>query len=54
MNVTVIRLKDLLKYLVVTGVTLMVIAWTKLFHAYFQATIGEKYFYKEKMDDIKS
>lgn len=26
----------------------MIIAWTKLFHAYFQATIGEKYFYKEK------
>ena len=31
MNVTVIRLKDLLKYLVVTGVTLMVIAWTTSF-----------------------
>ena len=29
-------------------VILMVIAWTKLFHAYFQATIGDKYFYKEK------
>lgn len=26
----------------------MIIAWTKLFHAYFQATIGEKYFYKAK------
>lgn len=26
----------------------MVIAWTKLFHAYFQTTIGERYFYKEK------
>lgn len=29
-------------------IVLMVIAWTKLFHAYFQATIGERYFYKEK------
>ncbi len=29
-------------------IVLMVIGWTKLFHAYFQATMGEKYFYKEK------
>lgn len=29
-------------------IILMVIAWTKLFHAYFQATIGSRYFYKEK------
>ena len=29
-------------------IILMVIAWTKLFHAYFQSTIGEKYFYKGK------
>lgn len=29
-------------------VVLMVIAWTKLFHSYFQVTIGERYFYKEK------
>lgn len=29
-------------------IILMVIAWTKLFHAFFQATIGERYFYKEK------
>ena len=29
-------------------IILMIIAWTKLFHAFFQATIGEKYFYKEK------
>ena len=29
-------------------IILMVIAWTKLFHAYFQATLGERYFYKEK------
>ena len=27
-------------------IILMVIAWTKLFHAYFQATLGERYFYK--------
>ena len=32
---------------------LMIIAWTKLFHAYFQSEIGERYFYKEKMDVIK-
>ena len=29
-------------------IILMIIAWTKLFHAYFQATIGERYFYKER------
>ena len=29
-----------------TFIVLMIIAWTKLFHAFFQATIGEKYFYK--------
>lgn len=29
-------------------IILMVVAWTKLFHSYFQSTIGEKYFYKEK------
>lgn len=29
-------------------IVLMIIAWTKLFHAYFQTTLGEKYFYKEK------
>ena len=28
-------------------IILMIIAWTKLFHAYFQATIGSRYFYKE-------
>ncbi|OIQ49687.1 hypothetical protein BerOc1_01612 [Pseudodesulfovibrio hydrargyri] len=27
-------------------ISMMVIAWTKLFHAYFQATIGAKYYYK--------
>ena len=35
-------------------IVLMIIAWTKLFHAFFQSEIGEKYFYKEKkMDAIK-
>ncbi|MGN0197252.1 MAG: DUF3644 domain-containing protein [Candidatus Gastranaerophilaceae bacterium] len=29
-------------------IILMVIAWTKLFHAYFHVTIGEKYFHKGK------
>ena len=29
-------------------IVLMIIAWTKLFHAYFQVKIGERYFYKEK------
>ncbi|MGN8791795.1 DUF3644 domain-containing protein [Acidaminococcus fermentans] len=29
-------------------IVLMVIGWTKLFHAYFQAKIGSKYFYKDK------
>ena len=29
-------------------IMLMIVAWTKLFHAYFQATIGERYFYKDK------
>lgn len=28
-------------------VTLMIIAWTRLFHAYFKNTIGEKYYYKK-------
>lgn len=34
-------------------IVLMIIAWTKLFHAYFQSTIGEKYFYKEKNGHYK-
>ena len=29
-------------------IILMIIAWTKLFHAYFQVIIGERYFYKER------
>jgi hypothetical protein len=29
-------------------ISLMVIAWTRLFHAHFNNTIGEKYFYKNK------
>lgn len=29
-------------------ITLMVIAWTRLFHAYFNSTIGDRYYYKNK------
>jgi len=29
-------------------ITNMIMAWTKLFHAYFNNTIGEKYYYKKK------
>ena len=29
-------------------IVLMIIAWTRLFHAYFNKTIGNKYFHKEK------
>ena len=29
-------------------IILMVIAWTKLLHAYVQSELGERYFYKEK------
>lgn len=36
------------KFRIENYIILMVIAWTKCFHAYFQSTIGEKYFYKEK------
>lgn len=36
------------KFRIENYIILMVIAWTKLFHAYFQTTIGERYFYKEK------
>ena len=28
-------------------IVLMIIAWTRLFHAYFNKTIGNKYYYKE-------
>lgn len=34
-------------------IVLMIIAWTKLFHACFQSTIGERYFYKEKNGRFK-
>lgn len=34
-------------------IILMIIAWTKLFHAYFQSTMGERYFYKEKNGRFK-
>lgn len=29
-------------------ISLMVMAWTRLFHAYFNHTIGQRYFYKKK------
>lgn len=29
-------------------IALMVIAWTRLFHAHFNATIGDRYYYKKK------
>lgn len=28
-------------------ISMMIIAWTKLFHAYFRYHIGEKYYYKK-------
>ena len=36
------------KFRIENYIILMIIAWTKLLHAYFQTTIGEKYFYKGK------
>src|SRR6056297_2036497 len=29
-------------------ITLMVIAWTRLFHAHFNSKIGDKYYYKKR------
>jgi len=29
-------------------ITLMIMAWTRLFHAYFNTTIGDKYYFKKK------
>lgn len=29
-------------------ITLMIMAWTKMFHAYFRGVIGDKYFYSDK------
>ena len=34
-------------------IILMNIAWTNLFHAFFQTIIGDKYFYKEKNGHYK-
>lgn len=34
-------------------ISLMIIAWTKLFHAYFRKTIGDKYYEKEVKNGIK-
>ena len=42
------------KFRIENYIILMVIAWTKLFHAYFQTTIGERYFYKEKNGRYKN
>lgn len=36
------------QFIIENDIILMLIAWTKLFHAYFQSEIGERYFYKEK------
>lgn len=41
------------KYRLENYIVLMIIAWTKLFHSYFQNTIGEKYFYKDKNGHYK-
>jgi hypothetical protein len=32
-------------------ITLMIIAWTRLFHAFFNRAIGHKYFYKKKSSE---
>jgi len=45
--------KPNVKFRIENYIVLMIIAWTKLFHAYFQVTIGEKYFYKEKTGRYK-
>jgi hypothetical protein len=34
-------------------VSLMVMSWTRLFHTYFHATIGDKYYYKDKRNNRK-
>ena len=34
-------------------VSLMVMSWTRLFHAYFHVTIGDKYYYKDKRNNRK-
>ena len=33
------------QFIIENDISLMLIAWTKLFHAYFQSEIGERYFY---------
>lgn len=35
-------------------ITLMTIAWTRLFHAFFYSTIGDKFYYKEKNGRYKT
>ena len=34
-------------------IVLMIIAWTRLFHAYFNKMIGDKYYYKDKKNSIR-
>ena len=29
-------------------IALMIMAWTRLFHAFFNSTIGDRYYYKKK------
>lgn len=41
------------KFRIENYIILMIISWTKLFHAYFQVTIGERYFTKKKTADIR-
>lgn len=34
-------------------ISLMVMAWNRLFHAYFNNTIGDKYYYKKRIDSLE-
>ncbi len=45
--------KPNVKFRIENYIVLMIIGWTKLFHAFFQSAIGEKYFYKEKNGHYK-
>lgn len=48
LNAVEIYNKPRTKFRVENYIVLMIIAWTKLFHSYFQAKIGDRYYYKEK------
>ena len=48
LNAVEIYNKPRTQFRVENYIILMVIAWTKLFHSYFQATIGNRYYYKGK------